>query len=566
MSSQTIFFAVVASMVAVSTALPAITCIAELDSKCAMEKHDFQKCHECVDYYGKLANCTASEEETFCQEKPQPGEDCDKFLDYECGHERYNKTICLHCVDANSAGARKANCTSAEVEKFCEPPPVPPGEECYHEMEAVCGADRHNETLCVQCIHAHEETLKKVNCSTEEEGRFCQGPPAPPAPNAKCHETLDKYCAPDVKNRTLCMRCAYDHQNETRAADCTAMEIDEFCHVQPGPAPADKCSSELEQYCATAKKEGGRACEQCVVDHESTFKNAGCTATQERSFCGMVPPNPSTNCTTAFRAECGMERANHTLCIRCAEDHASTLEKAGCTKTEIIDMCEAPKPPNASCYETLHADCEKVANNKTACLTCAREHEQSDHCSSEDVDKFCHVTPNPGPPSCFRDLYDHCETDKYNETRCVKCADEIKTSANCTTSEIDEFCHVDPNPGGNCSHLFEEDCGADRHNHTMCIQCLERHNETLKYHHCTMSEGEKFCTGHPTPAPNPSHECWKVMVAACENEEHKGAPCTTCLTAHHNETTAAKCSYTEMSEFCKPAKTPTFWEMITSIF
>ena len=44
-----------------------------------------------------------------------------------------------------------------EEEKFCTAAPKPTPNTCEPEMAELCGADKHNRTLCVKCVRQPPE-------------------------------------------------------------------------------------------------------------------------------------------------------------------------------------------------------------------------------------------------------------------------------------------------------------------------------------------------------------------------------------------------------------------------
>lgn len=548
----------------------------------------------CAQEIGTLHNCTVAEEDDFCRAAPhphpptpEPNHKCYSALDLDCGKERRNHTGCLACTEEHRAGLEAANCSLTEISAFCEPrPPVPPAGRCEELYEADCGTDRHNESLCVKCMEAHTAVFHEHNCTDHAaEEAFCRGPPAPPAPTAECAKVLDEFCEADKHNRTLCLHCEALHHNQTRKAGCSYTQLEEFCRpapVPPHPTPSSSCPEELRHFCDVDRTNKTK-CVRCIEANTAALEKAGCTQAAEEEFCGIhpEPPAPGSNCSRVFMADCGNERKNHTQCMQCAEEHRAGLEAARCTVVEIDRLCEAPRPPNASCYETLKEDCEADVSNKTKCLICGREHEKV--CEYTEIEHFCHVTPappTPGPPrpgeKCYKELYTECEAVKADETKCLACGEEHKVAGNCTGDEIDRFCHKQPTPtpGVTCPHVFEEECGVDRHNKTLCLSCMRRHNETILAHKCTMEAADAFCEGaRPGPAPAPNEECGRLLTGHCEADRKSKTLCMECITKHQKEDPApfakAKCTYAEEEKFCTPppaAPKMAMWSAFAALF
>eukprot|EP00039_Didymoeca_costata_P011514 m.162236 g.162236 ORF g.162236 m.162236 type:complete len:458 (+) comp15199_c0_seq2:170-1543(+) len=400
------------------------------------------ECEECVkSHSSELKNCTTEMLEKFCDTTPPSNMTCLHELITDCGADRRNRTMCLKCVEEHEEDLKKAHCITSEVDKFCTMTPPPPGpaeclqtlardcdvdkkdptkcmecarehgasvhctmeqeEEfchsgshnttCARDLEADCGADRHNKTLCLHCIAEHASTLEKAGCTREECYEFCEGTPPPPPPSPECEKVMSEYCEEDKKNRTLCIKCLAKHANQTRAAHCTYTQEEEFCRSAP-PSPPSRCPEELERECESAKREGSTECLKCVEEHNQTLHEAGCTRTEEEEFCRPTP-GPSDNCTHEFLDLCGREAHNRTECFRCAVEHNVSLRDHGCTVEEIHKLCNASTPePSAKCMEVLEEDCTADRENKTKCLECARMHEKQDDCTSSEVDSFCHVT------------------------------------------------------------------------------------------------------------------------------------------------------------------------------
>lgn len=527
---------------------------------------------------------------------------CTNALIATCGKESKDSQ-CLACVDAHQPELLKDGCTLPEVHAFCQPaPPSPsPAIECARAQELYCGNDRFNKTLCEKCVELHEAVLAQSKCTAVGDIKWCEGAPTP-NPTPICYGTLAEYCEPErMLNHSICIKCATKHEKEIEAAHCTYTQVESFCSTKPVPPPGPPpppttCKPALTFYCAKAKAAGGvKACEMCEQENALALSKAGCTTTEEHEYCTPTP-GPTPACTKEFTLLCGQQKSTHDACIKCADEHNSTLRLSGCTQTAITDLCNVPPPPGPVCYKVLYDDCEGVRSNPTTCMACAEKHEAESKCTLAEVASFCHATPAPPPPAtCAAVLQSECGADKHKPTLCKACvsnhADHLKR-ANCTLAVEEAFCKAlpppppphpsppSPSPPPNeCVKVMETVCGNDRGNTTRCVQCLEaHHNKTLKAK-CTYTQEAAFCKigppppgppspppGPPSPPPSPPHppsppappsnDCTRVMIAFCAKSKGKDAVCLKCLESHQNETLKAKCTREEEVAFCKPTPPP----------
>ena len=65
-----------------------------------------------------------------------------------------------------------------------------------------------------------------------------------------------------------------------------------------------------------------------------------------------------------------------------------------------------------------------------------------------------------------------------------------------TDKEIDYFCDIRP-PAMTCEEVEQELCGVDRHNKTLCESCLSRHRNQTTAAKCTASQLSEFCSAAP---------------------------------------------------------------------
>jgi len=92
---------------------------------------------------------------------------CFPALEQLCDHEKANRTLCIKCVDENAATLKKDNCTYEDIDKFCDI--TPPAYTCKDVLERDCAVDRKNESLCMKCIARHANETAKAKCTETEE-------------------------------------------------------------------------------------------------------------------------------------------------------------------------------------------------------------------------------------------------------------------------------------------------------------------------------------------------------------------------------------------------------------
>jgi len=152
-----------------------------------------------------------------------------------------------------------------------------------------------------------------------------------------------------------------------------------------------------------------------------------------------------------------MDRHTPATCEQCITDHEQELKAAHCDAAEEHAFCTGPVPPqpSATCEETLKTDCSAVQNNRTACVRCADEHQSTAHCTFTQIEAFCHL-PVPPNPECEKAVFTECGVDRKNKTECLACEKKnaaVLAKANCTTAWEEEFCYgagpgPKPVPGG----------------------------------------------------------------------------------------------------------------------
>lgn len=175
-----------------------------------------------------------------------------------------------------------------------------------------------------------------------------------------------------------------------------------------------------------------------------------------------------------------------------------------CTAAEEAAFC-APKPPVApTCEHELYTECGEVRHDLTKCKACLAAHAavfEKAHCTEAEETAFCKATPVPPNPhpsnsSCIHELYELCETDKHNATKCHACvtvhAAELN-KAHCTAAAEAEFCHGTPAPVVTCAHELAVYCTEDKKDETKCKDCITAHAAELEKVHCTATEEAAFC-------------------------------------------------------------------------
>lgn len=478
--------------------------------------------------------------------------ECFEQLEKDCATVRKERTECADCVRKHESDLKMKNCTVTEERYFCEGAPRP-NVTCYHELEAVCGKERSSEPACIKCVEEHDMPIRKANCTASEVDLFCHK--KPPTPN-ECMETLYKDCEKVRADKTECLECA---KKVGPAAHCTEASEEAFCSGAPHNMT---CLHELELDCGN-DRHNKSLCFKCLEQHAEDLEKAHCTKPEAEHFCeGAKPPAPpSAECERVLMDECGADRKNESLCFKCEKRHENQTKAAKCTYSQLTSFCKEapPPPPGPKCSEVLEKDCGVDRKNITMCDRCLREHSASlraAHCTETEEKEFCKPTPPNPTADCVKTFDSVCGQETKNKTLCIHCADEHAQELrehHCSAGEIDKLCHVPAPPGPSpetCMRALESDCGSDRKNQTMCKKCVETHRDGLKKAGCTAAEAEGFCAHHPVPPPPPSQACEKVLEIECGKERHNRTLCHKCLEVHHAELEKAHCTYSQEVKFC----------------
>lgn len=468
-------------------------CRAGLEDFCRKDRSSPSLCRECVEEHAQALrelSCTTTEEAQFCT-SPKPGpapvDKCEVELREDCENDRANITLCRKCIELHADPLKAAGCTEDVEVKFCEhtpvPPPAPPTAKCVAALAEYCEPDKHNETLCVRCCEDHRNQTRDAGCTWSAYEFFCKVAPrprppgpAPPTPPRVCPAKLEALCGEERKNETRYVKAR--RPNISKQAPSWKNPI-----LFPPMFDAQLYKSNLTQSWPVR-------CVHCIEENIAALKAADCTETEEHEFC-KPHPAPKESCADAFYALCPRSswKSNATKCMHCAEEHEEALKAKDCTIAEIDTLCHVAPPPAPGprgCERALAEECEKDRRNATLCAGCIVNHKEilgKAGCTAIEEEEFCKKTPPP-PEShtCGRELVELCDKARKNATACAAC--EVKNeaalaAAKCTYAEKEEFCHPAPLKPTCENELFEL-CDADRKNLTKCHACLASHAATFK--------------------------------------------------------------------------------------
>ena len=228
---------------------------------------------------------------------PLAPEKCPTYLKHVCGADKEKSfAACIICIENHLAKIQAHKCTSADINKFCNPKPPDP------EAGYNCDPMLH------QCLQPGNKT--KAEC-----GKSCGPGPSPPPgpgpspspmPKGKCTTALMRDCEAERRNEEACEACVDKHRKSLLKENCTEKIVVEFCHATPGPSPSPP----------------------------------------------SPPPGPSPGpspgkekCEKALKKDCGTERSSTKECEACVDAHTKSLQKDGCTETDVVRYCKVPVPP-----------------------------------------------------------------------------------------------------------------------------------------------------------------------------------------------------------------------------
>ena len=122
-------------------------CERVLGTACGSARAERAECEACLEKMESKDGCTLKQEFEFCDHGSGPiHSSCEGFLNMYCGDVKTNERRCLQCVQKIAPRGRLYNCTAREEKTYCggpKPTPVTPGDEfcCGIEGAAECDGD-----------------------------------------------------------------------------------------------------------------------------------------------------------------------------------------------------------------------------------------------------------------------------------------------------------------------------------------------------------------------------------------------------------------------------------------
>ena len=119
-------------------------CARDLKAKCGEQRAERAECEECLEKMEPTDHCTLKEEFAFCDHDVRPiHESCEEFLNMDCGSVKANERECLACIQRVAPKGRLYNCSAREEKTYCaapKPTPSEPGAEycCGTTGEEKC--------------------------------------------------------------------------------------------------------------------------------------------------------------------------------------------------------------------------------------------------------------------------------------------------------------------------------------------------------------------------------------------------------------------------------------------
>ena len=134
------------------------------------------------------------------------------------------------------------------------------------------------------------------------------------------------------------------------------------------PTPAtSSCQATLTKECQSAKGNTS-TCLTCILTNAAVLSAAGCTSSDEATFC--LPPAPPLSCQATLTKECQSAKGNKATCLTCILTNAAVLSAAGCTSSDEATFCLPPAPspfpppagttppPASTCVDWLYCDAD----------------------------------------------------------------------------------------------------------------------------------------------------------------------------------------------------------------
>jgi hypothetical protein len=333
-------------------------------------------------------------------------------------------------------------------------------------LHRLCGpAKESGMPACSACIQKNAPAFAKDGCTPTDEKEFCE---PTPGPTPTCTREFDELCGQELKNHTMCLRCATEHNATLHSHGCTTKAITELCQVPEPPSPV--CYKDLYEDCEDVRA-NEKQCVACAAAHEH---EDGCTREEVDAFC-KVPPTPGGGCARALAQECAADRSNPVMCTRCVSEHAPIFIKANCSSAEEHAYCNGPKPtpppPTDKCHSVMTQYCEADRTNQTKCVACLETHHAETiaaKCTYTEEAAFCHLSPpkppspptpphpHPSPPApptppapppspshnCFEGLDQDCKAVRHDAEKCPPCAKRAGAIFKCSAAQEDTFCNV----------------------------------------------------------------------------------------------------------------------------
>jgi len=122
-------------------------CDRVLGKACGAARAERKECEECLEKMESKDGCSLKQEFEFCDHGSEPiHESCEEFLNMDCGHVKTNERRCLECIQKVTPRGRLYNCTARQEKTYCggpKPTPAAPGEEfcCGTTGAAKCDGD-----------------------------------------------------------------------------------------------------------------------------------------------------------------------------------------------------------------------------------------------------------------------------------------------------------------------------------------------------------------------------------------------------------------------------------------
>lgn len=317
-------------------------CALELSKHCGAERDSKPKCEACVRKSApalKEHNCTSTQEQDYCDPPAPHGKQCTEALHKDCGKEQRVLAQCFACTEEHKAGLAGAHCSAAAVSAFCRPPPS----VCEAAAAVVCGKTIQNVSACAACCQENAGKLKAEGCTPAEEMQYCATGPSP-SPPRDCPHELEALCGLNRRNKTMCAHCVADHLAPLREHHCTAEVEANFCAGPPAPkpTPGKGCEKDMEKFCGAVQKEGGDKCLSCLDAHAKALSQE-CSVSTLLSFCTPAPgPAPApTSCAAEMIHLCEAQRKTKAACQGCLSKpaHQAALQKAKCTLKAEAAFC-----------------------------------------------------------------------------------------------------------------------------------------------------------------------------------------------------------------------------------